>query len=109
MRLSQGGLSGIPELGEDVGQELMQAVFAAEVGGTAVGPSANNDIYYAIRVENLTPTEGVLRTRFSNDKQKTAAKGLASGEVQGMIGAWIANLERELNFEWQDAAGQLGQ
>ncbi|MEM7557526.1 MAG: hypothetical protein AAF394_00250 [Planctomycetota bacterium] len=107
--LSQGGFSAIPELEQDVGQQFMQAVFATEVGGTAVGPSANNDIYYAIRIENLTPTEGVLRTRFSNDKQKTASKGLASGEVQGMIGAWIANLERELNFEWQDAAGQLGQ
>lgn len=107
--VSQGGFSTIPELEQDVGQQFMQAVFATEVGGTAVGPSANNDIYYAIRVENLTPTEDVLRTRFGNDKQKTASKGLASGEVQGMIGAWIANLERELNFEWQEAAGQLGQ
>ena len=107
--LSQGGFSVVPELEQDVGQQFMQAVFATEVGGTAVGPNANNDIYYAIRVDNLTPTEGVLRTRFSNDKEKTASKGLASGEVQGMIGAWIANLERELNFEWQDAAGQLGQ
>lgn len=90
-----------------VGGEFMREVFSTEVNGVAVGPSANRNIYYVFRVLEVSPEDKDLQDRFSADPLKAGPKRIAFEETQRLFGAWVENLEQDLELEWQMNVGQL--
>ncbi|MEM8734673.1 MAG: hypothetical protein AAGG44_10650, partial [Planctomycetota bacterium] len=90
-----------------VGGEFMQEVFATPEGSVSVAPNANRNVFYVVRVAELLPKVEDLQDRFQADPMKSGPARIAFDETQRLFGAWVENLEQEMELEWQMNVGQF--
>jgi hypothetical protein len=102
--------STVPKLeavGDAVGNEFMQNVFATQSGQATVAPNQNRSIYYVVRLLEFAPEEDSLRQRFADDPVKAGANAITREQSDRMTRDWFESLYNELGVEWQTTANQL--
>jgi len=92
---------------EQVGNEFMQAVFAAQPGSVTVAPTENKSIYYVVRIVDFSPDEADLQQRFNADPDKRGPLSIAQEESNQLVQDWYQNLYDELGVKFEIPLNQL--
>ncbi len=99
-------ISNIPML-DTVGEEFMKSVFSTGVGEAAAAPNNGQNIYYAYRVVEKSPTITELQERFASDPTKSAARRVAMATGRDIYSGLYETIVNRLDVQWEIPPGEL--
>ncbi len=92
---------------ETAGSQFMNKVFATAAGGVTVAPSQSQNVYYVVRVVELSPSLEDLQQRFNADPNKMGPMTIARLESDDLVRDWFPHLEKEMGVQWEFGSGEL--
>ncbi len=99
-------ISNIPAL-DTVGEEFMKSVFSTSVGEAAAAPNNGQNVYYAYRVVEKSPSLPELQERFASDPTKSAARRVAMATGREIYSGLYETIVNRLDVQWEIPPGEL--
>lgn len=88
---------------ENAGPEFMKTVFGLREAEVAVVLNHPKTMVYIVKLISMDPPDEALRTFFIADNYQRYAS-VATMDRQDLYAAWVEDLEREANLEWNEEA-----
>lgn len=87
---------------ESAGNDFMRDIFSLDAGETGVAVNQPETHVYVVHILSESPSEEIRRETFLISGITPDVQGMAMGEFATLWQSWYADLEREMQVEWNN-------